>query len=311
MAGRKTLFGGTMVMLVVLAGFLAFAVIHEGGGSNEMLAQPSATGRTPAPTLGPTPVPVTPTPVPPPGTPITAPVDVPILMYHIIGPADAARNELLAVSIEDFAAQMDYLACAGFTPITLQRLFDGFSGKYALPEHPIVLTFDDGWASQYANAFPILRKHRFSGSFAIVSSFADAGGEYMNWAQVRVMSDEGMEVMSHSLTHIDLGKEDDAIVVNQLTTSKAALESHMGRAVDYFVYPAGEPFRSGTAVRQAQVVQMVRDAGYKGALLASNVFGRQDPAKPYQLNRIRVETEDVATFAATIGGPAPTPAGCG
>jgi peptidoglycan/xylan/chitin deacetylase (PgdA/CDA1 family) len=248
---------------------------------------------------------------PKPGPPITSPVDVPIMMYHIIGPPDRPANEGLAVATADFEAQMLYLKCAGYTPITVQRLFDAFDGKTPLPPKPIILTFDDGWDGQYANGFPILKKYGFVGSFAIVTGFVDAGGPYMTWAQLKEMTDAGMEMMSHTVTHIDLGATDDATVIDQLQTSKATLQSHIGHSVDYFVYPSGEPFRSGTAERQAQVVQMLKDAGYRGALLDNNGYGAQDPAHPYELNRVRVSGgEGIYAYAGSIYGVSPDTLHC-
>jgi peptidoglycan/xylan/chitin deacetylase (PgdA/CDA1 family) len=266
---------------------------------------PSATGTAGGATQAPT-------ASEPPGSPITSAIDVPIMMYHIIGPPDRPGNAGLATSTEDFAAQMSYMACAGYTPITMQRLFDAFDGKAALPEKPIILTFDDGWDGQYANAFPILQQHAFVGSFAIVTGYVEAGGPFMTWAQIKEMSDAGNEMMSHTVSHIDLGTTDDATVVDQLTTSKATLEERTGKPVSYFVYPAGEPFINGSAERQSQVMQMLRDTGYRGALLDGSGYGNLDPNAPYQLNRVRVSAdESLATFAASIYGPAPGDVSCG
>ena len=299
--------------MIIAAGALVGATVFAlawtgaiGGGDGD--DSPGAT--TPAvivitqpPSAGPT---TAPRESPPPGTPITGPIDVPIMMYHIVGPPDRPENDALAVSEADFAAQMSYLDCAGYTPITMQRLFDAFDGKSALPEKPIILTFDDGWAGQYTYGFPILKQHGFVGSFAIVTGFVDAGGPYMTWAQIEEMAQAGDEMMSHTATHIDLGTTDDATDIEQLTSSKADIEAHIGHDVPYFVYPAGEPFRSGTAQRQAEVVQMLRDAGYKGALLDGTGYGGQDPATPYELNRVRVSGgEDIYTYAGSIYGPDP------
>jgi len=215
----------------VLAGAIAFALVRTGaigGSGSDNTANPS-TG-TPAvilvtnpPTGSPSPPP---TASPGPGPPITSPVDVPIMMYHIIGPPDQPANDALAVSTDDFKAQMSYLACAGYTPITMQRLFDVFDGKASLPDKPIILTFDDGWAGQYTYGFPVLQQHGFAGSFAIVTGFVDAGGPYATWAQIADMSGAGMEMMSHTVSHIDLGSADDATDIDQLQTSKAALQAH-------------------------------------------------------------------------------------
>lgn len=296
-----------MLVLIVSVSLVASGIISDGGGSANVSAGPGPT------VLGEnvTPGASEPTPEPGPATPITAPVDVPILMYHIIGPPDRPENERLAVATADFAAQMAYLDCAGYTPITVQRLFDAFAGTAALPANPIVLIFDDGWAGQFSEGLSILQQHGFVGSYAIITGFVDAGGPYMTWAQIKQMSDAGMEMMSHTVSHPDLGTSDDATVIDQITSSKAVLQEQTGKTIDYFVYPAGEPFRSGSAERQAQVVQMLKDAGYKGALLANGVFGGQDPNAPFQLNRVRVEGgEDLATFAGSIYGPPPSEVSC-
>ncbi len=287
-----------------------------GGGSDDPTAvgddtsTPAVIVVTDPPTVAGSPT-SAPSDSPPRGTPVSGQVDVPIMMYHLIGPPDRPGNDALATSEADFAAQMSYLDCAGYTPITVQRLFDAFDGKSALPEKPIILTFDDGWAGQYTYGFPVLQQHEFVGSFAIVTGFVDAGGPYMTWAQIGEMSQAGMEMMSHTVTHIDLGTQDDATDIEQLASSKADLESHLGHDVPYFVYPAGEPFRSGSTQRQAEVVQMLRDAGYKGALLDGTGYGAQDPSHPYELNRVRVSGgEDIYTYAGSIYGPDPDSVSC-
>jgi peptidoglycan/xylan/chitin deacetylase (PgdA/CDA1 family) len=297
----KAFFGAAVLVVVISVGLVVTGVISDGGDSSSVSsdATPAVLGQTVTPG-------VSPTPEPGPATPITSPVDVPILMYHLIGPSDRPENAGLAVATEDFAAQMSYLACAGYTPVTVQRLFDAFDGTLALPEKPIIVSFDDGWAGQYTNGFPILQQHGFVGSFAIVTGFVDAGGPYMTWAQIKEMSDAGHEMMSHTVTHIDLGTSDDATDIDQITESKLTLEAQTGKPVDYFVYPAGEPFRSGSAERQGQVVQMLTDAGYHGALLANGRYGGQNPAAPFELSRVRVEGgEDLPTFAGSIYGPSP------
>lgn len=300
----------------MLAGAIAFALVRSGaiGGSgsddatNPRTGTPAVIALTDAPTGGPSP---STTLSPEPGPPITSPVDVPIMMYHIIGPPDQPANDALAVSEADFKAQMSYLACAGYTPITVQRLFDAFDGKAALPEKPIILTFDDGWVGQYTYGYPVLQRYAFVGSFAIVTGFVEGGGPYMSWAQIAELSGAGMEMMSHTVSHIDLGTTDDATVIDQLQTSKSTLEAHIGRSVDYFVYPSGEPFRSGTAERQSQVVQMLKDAGYRAALLDNNGYGAQDPAHPYELNRVRVSGgEGIGAYAGSIYGPSPDTLSC-
>ena len=75
-----------------------------------------------------------------------APVRVPVLMYHEIAePAETASR--FAVSPANFAAQLGYLRGAGFTALTAGELVARLAGDAGpLPDRPVVLTFDDGYA---------------------------------------------------------------------------------------------------------------------------------------------------------------------
>lgn len=286
--------------LAALVLALGLAACSSGKGASPDVVVPPAwtptAGADPTPTAAPS------------GEAITAPFDLPVVMYHDISPAPpddvyrAASNVLPA----DFAAQLDYLRCAGYNTVTPTRLADAIEGRAALPEKPVILTFDDGYSDHYTQAFPLLQERGMVGAFAIITGFVEGGGDYMSWAQIREMADAGMEIMSHTVTHIDLNTADDGSALAQLRDSRAAIQERTGKAPAFLVYPAGEPFRSGTVGRQAQVVSMAAEAGYRGAFLAGPSVTTQDPAQPFALNRVRVgETTDLATFAALVGGPPP------
>ena len=89
---------------------------------------------------------------------------VPILMYHVIAPpvADASFPGLY-VPAREFAAQMRALARAGYHAVTLDQVRRAWQGKGGLPSRPIVLSFDNGYRTQYTNALPILRRLQWQG----------------------------------------------------------------------------------------------------------------------------------------------------
>jgi peptidoglycan/xylan/chitin deacetylase (PgdA/CDA1 family) len=182
-------------------------------------------------------------------------------------------------------------------------------GGSPLPQRPVVLTFDDGYVDAYTNAFPLLRSAGLGGTFGIVTDWVGQPG-YMNWDHLREMAAAGMQIISHSANHPDLGLEQDAVVRDQLSRSKRVLEEQLGLPVSFFIYPAGEPFRFGTPDRQVQVSMMVQEAGYRGALTTrSNMW--QDPSAPLALSRIRVAGgTDIQSFAANMWGPPPDQTGC-
>ena len=314
LSGNLTAFvGAALTVVLVSAGIMAFALPGGDDDDGSVLLNPTVTAdalgesQTPRTSGAPsaTSAPATSAPA---AEPITAPFDLPVLMYHHVAPQYPAHEmeARLTVLSTDFDQQLAYLDCAGYTAITVADMFDAIAGVHGLPSRPIILTFDDGYADHYSQVFPMLQQHGDVGSFAIVTGFVESGAPYVNWAQVREMSDAGMEMLGHSVSHADLGASDDATVMDQLTRSRQALGNETGKSVDFLVYPSGEPFRSNTVERQQQVVEMARQAGYRGALLAGPNSLAQDPSAPFQVNRVRVTNEeDIYIFAASIGGPSP------
>jgi len=281
-------------------------------GTAAALPTPTPTP-SPPPTPSPTqsPLPTLAPPVLVPGTPWTGPGKMPILMYHHVTDVAPVSNEEAPLTVTDseFARQLTYLRCAGYYSITLSQLFDAIYNGAALPEKPVVLTFDDGHRDAYTDAFPLLRSAGFGGTFSIVTQWV-GGPASVTWEQLREMVAGGMEIASHSVSHPDFGKQPDDVVRDQLSRSKRELEEKLGQPVSFFVYPAGEPFRFGSAQRQAQVVPMVQEAGYRGAVTARWQL-LQDPAAPFALNRVRVSRGiDIQTFAGHMGGPPPEAIGC-
>jgi peptidoglycan/xylan/chitin deacetylase (PgdA/CDA1 family) len=312
---RRARYASALVMCVFAAGLLIACSGSEGAAplpTPTPSLSPTPTILPPTPTASATPSPtVSPTPSWVPGTPWPGPANLPILMYHHINsqPQTSELDASLTVTDADFARQLDYLRCAGYSSVTLSQLYDGIYLGAPLPPKPVVVTFDDGYKDAFWNAFPALYKRGFGGSFSIITNWVGAEA-FMNWEEIAFMANSGMEMTSHTLTHEDLNKSPDDIVRQQLTLSRAALEEHLQRPVLFFVYPAGEPFRRGTPQRQAQVVQMVQEAGYRGALLASNKL-QQNPAAPYAFNRIRVSGGvDIRKFAENMGAPLPETIGC-
>src|SRR5947199_8408908 len=96
-----------------------------------------------------------------------------------------------------------------------------------------------------------------------------------------------MDQQYHTVNHSSRNRSPDSVVRNELLTSKRALEEALGKPVPFLVYPSGEPFFRGSPERQQQVVAMVREAGYRGALAGRNMLAR-DPAAPDALNRLPV-----------------------
>ena len=223
-------------------------------------------------------------------------------MYHHISSTVTSDPSqfVLTVTTADFGQQLDYLRAHGYTSITLSDLFHSMYNGVPLPEKPVILTFDDGYEDTFTDAFTLLRKRGFKGTFSIITGFVESPG-YLTWEQIRTMAAAGMEFASHTVNHVDLNIASEETIRNELESSKRTLEKQLGGPVDFFVYPSGEPFRSGSQARQQLVISLLAKAGYIGALLAGPSSKVQDPQRPYQLNRVRISGgESLQTFAALL-----------
>jgi len=213
-------------------------------------------------------------------------------MYHHVaaaGPdADAIRRDL-SVSPANFEAQLRYLIARGYQPTTLKALMMHLQVGEPLPSKPVILTFDDGFKDQYTNAYPVLKRYGFVGSFFIITRFADEGREeHMSWAEIESLHANGMEIGSHSYTHPSLRGKSFDYIVWQVLGSKEAIEARTHEPVRFFSYPSGQ-YDQG-------VVDVLRSAGYWGAV-AVEAGSLQSSQRPFEFKRIRVRgTYDLKDF---------------
>jgi len=219
-------------------------------------------------------------------------ISVPILMYHYIrrppSPADDRLGFGLSTSPEDFRQQMDYLDDHGFHPVTLDDVRAYFAGTRALPDRPVVLTFDDGYQDLYTEAFPVLKQHHFKAVAYIVSGFVGRVGQNVTAAQVREMDAYGIEIGAHTVNHVDLTKAGGSLWY-EVKGSKDALEALLGHAVVDFCYPSG---RYNDAV-----IAAVDAAGFQSATTtqpgAAHSLGDR-----FNWSRVRVSgSESIEDFA--------------
>lgn len=91
--------------------------------------------------------------------PVTPTKKVPILMYHSIGEEDGENG--MIISAERFEAQLQTLQNNGYQTVDFEELECYVNQNYDLPEKPIVITFDDGYLSNYEYAYPLLQKYGF------------------------------------------------------------------------------------------------------------------------------------------------------
>jgi peptidoglycan/xylan/chitin deacetylase (PgdA/CDA1 family) len=215
---------------------------------------------------------------PPDWEPYTGPV--PIIEYHAIQPPVAgAQDPQLFVPQADFVEQMKWLDDHGYEGVTLDQVEDAWFKGGELPPKPVVLTFEDGYLSQYVAAFPALEHFHWPGVLNLVAENSDLPDE-----DVRKMldADPPWELAAHTITHADLTTLSGADLKHEVAGSRRALQDRFGVPVNNFSYPAGR--------YDDAAITAVKDAGYRGA--TTEVPGLATSSNPYVLDRIQILLDD-------------------
>lgn len=214
---------------------------------------------------------------------VTAPgtARAPILMYHVINsPPAGAPFPGLYVTPEEFAEQMRALARAGYHAVTQDQLWANWREGTPLPAgKPIVLSFDNGYQSQYTQALPVLRGWGWVGVENIQLTGLPPSQGGLSTAQVRGLVAAGWELDTQGISHADLTSLDAAELRAQVAGARGTIERRYDVPVNWFCYPSGQ--------YDATVLAAVRAAGYRGSTTV--VPGWAQPEEdPYRLPRLRV-----------------------
>jgi peptidoglycan/xylan/chitin deacetylase (PgdA/CDA1 family) len=228
---------------------------------------------------------------------------IPILMYHAVAerPADATLR--LSVRPEMLVAQLALLRQQGFTTVTFSRLTAALRGDCGLPDRPIVLTFDDGYADFHSEALPILARYDCVATLFVTTGWLADAGEHaagtpldrmLSWSQVDEVCAAGFEVGAHSHSHAQLDQLPDAELERELSLSKMLLEDRLGREVSSLAYPYG--------YSSARVGAAVRATGYRHAAAVSNAITRPQ-ADLFAVPRLTIRrSTSLDTFGRIVNG---------
>jgi peptidoglycan/xylan/chitin deacetylase (PgdA/CDA1 family) len=199
---------------------------------------------------------------------------VPILEYHVLGPApsDAPYPELY-VTRPDFHRQMDWLDRHGYVGVTLEEVEAAWYHGGTLPPKPVVISFDDGYRPQFTYALPELGRHGWPGVLNL-----KAEGSDLYPSNVKAMIDAGWELAAHSIHHLDLTTLGPDQLREEVAGARAILRREYGVPVRNYCYPAGS--------FDATVIAAVEAAGYVGA--TTEVAGYASRGRPYELDRFEI-----------------------
>jgi peptidoglycan/xylan/chitin deacetylase (PgdA/CDA1 family) len=192
-----------------------------------------------------------------------------ILMYHQVGDFPAMKaHRATYCDHRRFARQMAFLKLGGYHVLRMSDALKGLRGEAPIPPRAVVLTFDDAYENFYEYAFPVLQKHGFPATVYAISSML---GKNANWlavdghatpplmtaARLRQLRSAGIDIGSHSVSHVRLAEQTTERIHEEVTRSKKELEDAIGERIDHFCYPYGS--------HDIRAVEAVAEAGYLSA----------------------------------------------
>src|ERR1700757_667027 len=139
-----------------------------------------------------------------------------IFCYHRL--VDKIRYPGTEITPAAFEAQMKELKDKGITVISMQDLLAWKRGEKNIPPRCAVVTFDDGWKSQYEVAWPIMKKFGYPFTLflytEVIAGGSLGGGQAITWEQLADMRDNGIDIEAHSATHQDLREGHQIMVLD-------------------------------------------------------------------------------------------------
>lgn len=234
-------------------------------------------------------------------------VPLPVLMYHGIIDDPAKTNEYF-ITAKAFEKDLKWLQDHGYTTVSMKQLKEFAEKGAALPEKPVLLTFDDGYRNNYTRAFPLLQKYDAKAVISVIGNESDLSsdtiyrgdeidGGNITWGEAVLMVRSGLiEIGNHTYDlHRDEGgrKGADKLPGETDAAYRKALTADLGHNQDLIAAATGQPalvfaWPFGAWPTDGSADQILKDLGFAGSLTSyqiMNTIRRDDPSTLFGLKR--------------------------
>lgn len=169
-----------------------------------------------------------------------------ILQYHHVSEETPSST---SISPAQFERHLRYLTDNNYKVIALNELVSALTNKQKIADKTVVITFDDAYLNILTNAKPLLDKYNFPFTIFINPGIVNTGNKnYLSWAQLKSMSNDGVLLANHGFEHDSLARVPENVTQTQWLKHQAALlieseniiKRETGQSWKYFAYPYGE-----------------------------------------------------------------------
>jgi peptidoglycan/xylan/chitin deacetylase (PgdA/CDA1 family) len=231
-----------------------------------------------------------------------------VLMYHKVN--DIPDNPT-TVPVGRFDEQLAQLRELGYQAVGLDAVLDHYTTGAQLPEHAVLITFDDGYRDTLENALPVLQKYGCPAViFVPVAYMEDATplphethliergmrNPTLDWGLMRELDAGGVRVESHGIAHRPLADVSLDEAVREIAVSKLKLEDQLGRPVRAYAYVKGSEAHFHPVHES-----ILKQAGYEIAFTSISRSNGPETS-PFRLGRYNVEPYPSRTFELVLAG---------
>lgn len=228
-----------------------------------------------------------------------------IVTYHAVaGPASPVCS-----TPEQLDADLNGLADAGFTFVSLDDCSAWLANQKALPPRSAIITFDDGYASVVSDGLPILTRLRVPATVFVIGNRIGGDNQWPGqWrsipsmrladsAQLKDLVAAGITIGSHSWSHPVLTDIDAEHLRTEVEASADRLEQTLQTPVRHFAYPYG--------ARGPREITATRSR-YRTAVNAEPRLVR-DGSDPWDLSRVDCSDVRMAVRLKCLAEPTLAP----
>ncbi|HFI0030200.1 TPA: polysaccharide deacetylase family protein [Streptococcus suis] len=213
----------------------------------------------------------------------TDPVKLPILMYHaihVMAPEEEANANLI-VDPTTFESHLKALQDAGYYTLSPEEAYKVLTENVLPAGKKVVwLTFDDSLWDFYSYAYPLLKQYQMKATNNVITGFTEYGqAGHLTLDQIKEMQTAGLSFQGHTVNHPDLEYSSIEDQTNELTSSKAYLDSQLNQETIAIAYPGGR--------YSADTVALTEQAGYKLGVTTNNGLASASDGL-LTLNRVRI-----------------------
>lgn len=206
--------------------------------------------------------------------------NIPVLLYHMVEKEEAGLDFIVSITPEQLRMHLETIKENGYNTITYSDYYNYITRGTKLPRNPVMITFDDGYTSNYTYLYPLLKELDMRATiFVVTSTVGTTPGEYphFTWEQAREMDESGyVDIQSHTHSHGDMTQLTPEELKYDLRMSRYLIEKNLNKKCSFLAYPYG--FYNDT------VLNIATDAGFLITSqvandISSTAYGKIEPIK--------------------------------